>query len=98
LGDPDRMVRKIAVCTGAGSDFLPRAADAGADLYLTAEVKHHHALEAAQRGLAVVEADHFTLERVMWPGLKDRLEGTFPGQLDVRISQREQNPWIRYQA
>ncbi len=98
LGDPEREVKKIAVCTGAGSDFLPRAADAGADVYLTAEVKHHHALEAAQRGLAVVETDHLTLERVMWPALKQRLETAFSGQLEVRISQREQNPWIHYQA
>lgn len=101
LGDPARKVRKVAVCTGAGSDFAPYAADAGADVYLTAEVKHHHALDADRRGMAIVETDHFTLERVIWPAVKARLEAHFAGSpsgtgITAKVSTRERNTWTRY--
>jgi dinuclear metal center YbgI/SA1388 family protein len=100
LGDPSRRIRKIALCTGAGSDFTSYAADAGADLYLTAEVKHHHALDAHRRGLCIVETDHLTLERVVWPDVKRRIEAHFDGaktpKLEARVSERERNPWASY--
>lgn len=101
LGDSSRMVRKVALCTGAGSDFAPYAADAGADVYLTAEVKHHHALDADRRGMCIVETDHFTLERVIWPAMKARLEAHFTGsdgllRLSAKVSDRERNTWTRY--
>lgn len=101
LGDSSSMVRKVALCTGAGSDFAPYAADKGADVYLTAEVKHHHALESDRRGLAVVETDHYTLERVIWPPMAARIEEHFTGQdglprVKAKVSDRERNTWTRY--
>ena len=63
IGDPTRPVRRVALCTGAGGDFLEDALHAGAELYLTGEVKHHQALLARQHGLAVIDAGHFATER-----------------------------------
>ena len=40
-GDPDRVIRTVAVCGGAGDSFLPAAAEAGADVYLTSDLRHH---------------------------------------------------------
>ena len=40
-GDPDRIVRTVAVCGGAGDSYLPDAAAAGADVYLTSDLRHH---------------------------------------------------------
>lgn len=94
LGDPDRKIRKVAICSGAGSDFTTKACSAGADVYLTAEVKHHHGLAAAHSGMAIVEAEHFSLERVHWPKLKQLLESNNP-DLKVRVSERESLLWRR---
>lgn len=96
IGDPDRKVRKVALCTGAGGDFTSSAASAGADVYLTAEVKHHHALDAQRRGLCVVETDHYTLERVHWARLKPLLEQHFSGDIEALVSERERSCWTRY--
>ena len=96
LGDPERKVRKVALCTGAGGDFTSYAASAGADVYLTAEVKHHHALDSDRRGMCIVETDHYTLERVIWPKVKEILEEKFNGQLEALVSNCERSTWTRY--
>lgn len=45
-GDPDAPVETVAVCGGAGDSLLGDAADAGVDVYLTADLRHHPASDA----------------------------------------------------
>lgn len=93
LGDATRRVTKVGLCSGAGSDFLPYAISAGADVYVTAEVKHHHGLMAHQKGMAVIETDHGSLESRHWPRLKSKLNETFP-ELNIEVSSGSQR-WRR---
>ena len=57
----ERMIRRIALCGGAGASLWPLAHAAGADLYLSSEFKHHHFLDAAGR-VVLVEAGHAETE------------------------------------
>ena len=66
-GDPQTVVRRIAVCGGAGDDLLVVAAQAGAQAFLTADLRHHRASEAPE-GLVLVDAAHWATE---WPWLPD---------------------------
>lgn len=61
-GDADRQVRTVALLGGAGGDFFSEALQAGADVLVTGEVKHHHALAALQKGICLVEAGHYETE------------------------------------
>ena len=45
-GIPDRMVRRVAVCGGSGGSLTGAAAAAGADVFLTSDLKHHPVSEA----------------------------------------------------
>ncbi len=63
-GNPDMNIRKIAVCGGSGSSLWPVFLKCGADLFLTAEIKHNIFREAEMMGLAVIDAGHFATE---WP-------------------------------
>jgi dinuclear metal center YbgI/SA1388 family protein len=66
-GDPAREVRRIAVCSGSGSDTLVAASEAGADVVLTADLKHHNASDhLAAGGAALVDVSHWASE---WPWL-----------------------------
>lgn len=68
-GAPDRPVRTVAVCGGSGDAFLDDAAAAGADAYLTADLRHHPASEyVADTGVALLDAAHWATE---WPWLAD---------------------------
>ena len=49
-GDPDRPVRTVAVCGGAGDDLFAEVRAAGADAYVTADLRHHPASEALEHG------------------------------------------------
>lgn len=86
-GDPQRPVHTVALCTGAGGDFLGAALRQGADLYLTGEIKHHQALEARQSGMAIVVAGHFATERPAVPLLADYLADRHP---ELRIVRAEE--------
>jgi dinuclear metal center YbgI/SA1388 family protein len=64
VGHPGQMITRVALCGGSGSDLWPMAIDEDADLFLSAEIKHHIAREAEQMGKAIIDAGHFYTE---WP-------------------------------
>ena len=92
LGASDKKVRKVALCSGAGSDFVGEAIAAGADVYLTAELKHHHGAMARHAGMALVETEHYSLEKHHWPKLALLCEAEFKG-LKTKVSKRESILW-----
>ena len=65
-GEPDRLIRRVAVLGGAGEDFAAQAIAAEADCYVTGEMAYHKGLDAADNGLCVLEAGHAATER---PGI-----------------------------
>ncbi len=61
---PERIER-VAVCGGSGSEFASLARDRGAQVFVTAEVKHHVARWAEETGFCVIDAGHFHTERLI---------------------------------
>ena len=55
-------VQKIAVLGGEGGDFVQAARDAGAELFLAGRIGYHRMLDAAENGLACIEAGHYATE------------------------------------
>ncbi|NLN06674.1 MAG: Nif3-like dinuclear metal center hexameric protein [Firmicutes bacterium] len=96
-GSTDRLVRKVAVCGGTGSELLQAAAFAGADVLVTSDVKYHEAQEAWTTGVAVIDAGHDATERVIVPVLRDYLQEQLQtaGHHDVKVfaSTIETSPW-----
>jgi dinuclear metal center YbgI/SA1388 family protein len=91
VGDPARPVSRVALCCGAGDDFLPDAAKLKADVLLTGEARFHRALEADALGIGLVVVGHHATER---PGVEDLasyIAGCFPG-LGVWASRHEVDP------
>ena len=80
-----RMVHKVAVMGGSGSDILPFAKKADCDTFLVGEVKYHTFLEAKEYGINLVEADHFCTENVVSEGLAEKIAKQFP-QVAVTVS------------
>lgn len=68
-----KPISGVAVCGGAGEDFIVPAIQAGADALVTADVKHHNLLLANSLGLCLVDAGHFETERVIMPALCKQL-------------------------
>jgi dinuclear metal center YbgI/SA1388 family protein len=93
-GDPERTVRTVAVCGGSGGSLLGAAAAAGADVFLTSDLKHHPVAEALESvGPAVCDVAHFATE---WPWLPvgaDVLHRDLSGRVEVAVSRRRTDPW-----
>jgi dinuclear metal center YbgI/SA1388 family protein len=73
-GDPSRLVRTVAVSGGAGDSLL--GAVRAADVFLTADLRHHPAGEFMQSGEfgggpALIDAAHWATE---WPWLPQAAE------------------------
>lgn len=79
LVDGGRPVRKVFLCSGAGGGEVAHAACRGADAFVTGEMKHHEALEAARLGLSCVVAGHYETERPAVGFLGAYLRKRFPG-------------------
>lgn len=88
--DCKNTVKKVAVCGGAGMDFLADVLREGADAYVTSEMKHHEMLFAKEKGITVIDAGHFKTENPSMTILKNKLEEEFDG-LDV-VLLRQSDP------
>jgi dinuclear metal center YbgI/SA1388 family protein len=94
-GDADRMIETVAVCGGAGDPFLGDAVAAGADAYLTSDLRHHPASEhVANGGPVLLDAAHWATER---PWL-DLVAGEVAEALRVRtvVSDIDTDPWTMH--
>ncbi|WP_158885499.1 Nif3-like dinuclear metal center hexameric protein [Amycolatopsis anabasis] len=95
-GDPDRLIRTVAVSGGAGDGYLAAATGAGADAFVTADLRHHPAgehLEAPGRVPALVGVTHWASE---WPWCEqasDVIAAALGGTVDVHVSTRCTDPW-----
>lgn len=88
-------VRRVALCSGAGGEFVADAIRAGADAFVTGEIKHHEWLMARESGLTVVCAGHFGTENIVLDRLQKLLQMRFP-ELTLKKSQRCSDPvcWL----
>jgi dinuclear metal center YbgI/SA1388 family protein len=96
-GEPRRPVRRVAVVGGSGGDCLAAAGDAGADVLVTSDLKHHVALDHREAGgVAVVDVAHAASE---WPWVPayaallraDLLAAGY--DVDVQYSALVTDPW-----
>ena len=78
FADGGKAISRVAVCGGAGDSELESALACGADALVTGEVAHHIFIEAAHRGITLIEAGHFHTEDVVLDSVRDRLAAQFP--------------------
>lgn len=61
-GNADKVIKKVGVVGGAAEGDYKAAQKAGADAYVTGEVRQHVALEASERGFPMIAAGHYATE------------------------------------
>ncbi len=96
-GDPDAVLRTVALCGGSGDSLFDAVRASGADVYVTADLRHHPASEAREhRGDGrpfLVDVAHWASE---WPWL-ERCAGVIttalgPG-VSTHVSTLSTDPW-----
>ena len=104
-GDPEAVVRTIAVSGGSGDSLFDAVRAAGADAFLTADLRHHPVSEftaAREHGpLALLDAAHWATE---WPWCElaaaqlDEISDRKGWGLRVHVSKTVTDPWTAHAA
>ena len=97
-GDPDRVVRRVAVCGGAGDFLLDELAGSEVDVYVTSDLRHHPAAEFLEKdGPALVDISHWAGEWMWLPvvqaRLVDSLADSVGATVETRVSTLPTDPW-----
>lgn len=73
----DKTIKKAAVCSGSGSDYLTLAKELNCDVLITGDGSHHDFLDADELGLLLVCAGHFETENIAIKPLADKIKKKF---------------------
>ncbi|MFI6086878.1 Nif3-like dinuclear metal center hexameric protein [Streptomyces sp. NPDC051218] len=101
-GDPEQLIRTLAVSGGSGDSLFDDVRACGVDAYLTADLRHHPVSEArAQTPLALLDAAHWATE---WPWCElaaaqlDQISDRHGWGLRVHVSKTVTDPWTAHAA
>ncbi|GAB3844385.1 Nif3-like dinuclear metal center hexameric protein [Nesterenkonia populi] len=99
-GDRDAFVQRVALCGGAGDSLLDAARHAGADVYITGDLRHHPASEAREnvRGGRpyLIDVSHFASEWMWLPAAAQALDRVLSDrgyEVEVAVSGINTDPW-----
>ncbi len=99
-GDRDALVHKVAVCGGAGDSLFEAVRASDADVYVTADLRHHPASEAREARTDgrpyLIDLSHFASEWLWLPAAAKALGNVLADQgfeAELVVSQTNTDPW-----
>lgn len=93
VGHAASDVQKIAVFSGSFDGNLEAVMKSGADVLVTGDLKYHTALDAREAGLCIIDAGHFSTEKIVLPYLAQLIGETFP-DVEIFTFTEECDPFI----
>jgi dinuclear metal center YbgI/SA1388 family protein len=102
-GPPGARVQRVAVMGGAGDDMFDHVRASGADVYVTADLRHHPVLEAREQSRGgppyLIDAGHWATESLWLEGAAERVRtavaagGEGAPKVETHISTLRTDPW-----
>lgn len=102
-GAPETKVQKIALCTGAGDSLFDAVRATDADVYITADLRHHPASEAREQALitgqgkpCLIDCSHFASEWLWLDGAAQLLQNKLRQngfEVETYVSTLNTDPW-----
>ena len=78
VGDSNRMIKKVGLCTGAFyKEAFKEAVKNNCDVFVTGDIKYHEAQEAIDLGVSLIDATHFATENIMSKVLAKNIKKNF---------------------
>ncbi|MEG1084890.1 MAG: Nif3-like dinuclear metal center hexameric protein [Anaerovoracaceae bacterium] len=94
VGNLDTSIKTVAVCTGAGADFIDVARQNGCELLITGDLKYHEAQKAKEIDLCVIDAGHYGTEKFFGENMAMKLIHKLEGQIEVITSVVDLDPFL----
>jgi dinuclear metal center YbgI/SA1388 family protein len=92
IGNQNKLIKIAAVCAGSCGKIINAVIAAKADLYVTGELKHHHAIAAQEAGLTCICLSHTISERFILKKFAKQLQKQL-GQISIKISKKDADPF-----
>ncbi|MDN5732049.1 MAG: Nif3-like dinuclear metal center hexameric protein [Yaniella sp.] len=101
-GDPNGIVSKVAITGGAGDSLFDHVRQHEADVYITADLRHHPASEAREQAMAeadrpyLIDVSHFASEWLWLPAGANALERALADEgftITSAVSAINTDPW-----
>lgn len=90
---PEGMIKTVAVCGGSGSFLVRKALAAGAEVFVTADIKYHQFFETS-KSMMIADIGHYESEQFTKELFFELLTKNFPN-FAIRLSNVNTNP-IKY--
>lgn len=97
-GNFESSVQSVALCGGAGDSFIEAAYSAGADVYVTSDLRHHPVQEISERAkaegreFALIDISHWAAEWMWLDWAAKDIQGRF-ASLQIVVSELRTDPW-----
>jgi putative NIF3 family GTP cyclohydrolase 1 type 2 len=97
-GNYEALVSKVAVSGGAGDSFIGAAQASGADVFVTADLRHHPAQDAKEHALvapspmALIDVSHWASEW-LWLDVAAEILAKEFSDIQFVVSQIRTDPW-----
>ncbi|MEY8427678.1 Nif3-like dinuclear metal center hexameric protein [Lachnospiraceae bacterium 46-15] len=91
FGNPEQRVMRAAVLPGSGKSLVDAALRTGADVLISGDFGHHDGIDAVMKGLPVIDAGHYGIEKIFVSQMAGYIRETFEG-LTV-YTEKEENPF-----
>ena len=91
-GDPEAIVRTVALCSGSGDSFFDQVRASGSDVYITADLRHHPATDHLWGGgCPLIGLTHFASEWPLLVNMRDAIVQDL--SVETYISTLVTDPW-----
>ena len=97
-GEYDQPVNRVAVCGGAGDSFIGKAVAAGADVYVTADLRHHVVQDVREQAAlncgapAIIDVSHWASEWLWLEQAAAELRNIHTG-VEFEVCDLRTDPW-----
>lgn len=91
IGQP-KDIKKIAICTGSGSEFWTIAQSKKADVYITGDLKYHTAVDVMEKNFLIIDAGHYNTEIIVINYIYDILN-SFNLDIDIIKTNKSEDPF-----
>lgn len=88
--DPEMQIRRVAMCGGAGGEFIGTALAMGAQAYITGDVRYHDFVDYRDK-ILVIDAGHYETEAPVKAAFARVISSRFP-DLPVHCTTADDNP------
>ena len=92
FGDPDQLIDTIALIPGSGKDYVDLAIEKGAQVVITGDMGHHNGLDAVEKGLSVIDAGHYGLEKIFASYMEEVLRRELP-EIQIKRAVEKEPFW-----